>query len=51
VKEVMLQQERIIRVLRERTRKPLRVIRAQCRKDRHMTPEEALKFGLIDEIV
>lgn len=45
------QQSRLNDILVARTGKNISVIRAECRKDRMMSSEEALAFGLIDEIV
>lgn len=44
------QQEKLFLIL-ERTRKSRSEIAAQCSKDEMMTAEEALAFGLIDEII
>jgi ATP-dependent Clp protease protease subunit len=43
-------QQRLYRILSSRTQKPVSEIRKTCRKDYAMTSEEALAFGLIDEI-
>src|SRR3989344_1796186 len=44
-------QNYLYKILAERTGKTIEVIRCECEKDRNMTAEEALEFGLIDEIV
>jgi ATP-dependent Clp protease protease subunit len=44
-------QDRLYRILVDRTKQPLPLIKKECRKDKYMTAEEALAFGLIDEIV
>lgn len=43
-------QSQLYRILTERTRRSLEEIKAECSKDREMTPEEAKEFRLIDEI-
>ena len=44
-------QKRLYDILSERTGKTVSQIRAACAKDEFMTAQEALEFGLIDEIV
>lgn len=44
-------QRRLYDVLSTRTGKKATIIKRECAKDRHMTAEEALAFGLVDEIV
>lgn len=44
-------QEYIYSILSERTGKTLVQIARLCKKDKYLTAEEALKFGLIDQIV
>lgn len=44
-------QDNIYRILSERTGKSLTQISRLCKKDQYLTAEEALKFGLIDQIV
>ena len=43
--------ERLNKILSERTRKPLEQIEKDTERDNFMTAEEALKYGLIDEIL
>ncbi len=44
-------QDCVYGILAERTGKSLAQITRLCKKDKHLTAEEALKFGLIDQIV
>lgn len=44
-------QERLYAILSDRTKKSVDEINAECAKERDMTAEEALAFGLVDEIV
>lgn len=44
-------QQALDRILAHRTQKSVKEIRRMCAKDTDMNAEEALKFGLIDEIV
>ena len=43
--------ERLNKILSERTGKPLEQIEKDTERDNFMTAEEALKYGLIDEIL
>ncbi|MBQ9929962.1 MAG: ATP-dependent Clp protease proteolytic subunit [Oscillospiraceae bacterium] len=43
--------DRMNRILAENTGKPLDEVIAACERDNFMTPQEAMAFGLIDEIV
>jgi len=43
--------DRMNRILSEQTGKSLEEVTAACERDNFMTPEEAMAFGLIDEIV
>lgn len=49
--EMEKRQQRLYRILSQRTKKGIPRIRAVCAKDEEMTAEEALKFGLIDKIL
>jgi len=51
VKNMRKGQDRIYKILCEKTKKPLREIIRECKKDRFMPSSEAKAFGLIDEIV
>lgn len=51
VRNMQKSQERIYKILCERTKKPLKGIILECKKDRFMPSTEAKEFGLIDEIV
>lgn len=44
-------QQRLYRILSERTSKTIPQIKKECEKEKPMNAEEALKFGLIDEII
>lgn len=44
-------QQRLYDILTTRTGKTLEEIRDECKKDKMMQAEEALAFGLIDEII
>lgn len=50
-KEMLVEEEKLWSILRERTKKSRRAIIAVCKKDREMSAAEALNFGLIDEII
>ena len=43
--------ERINRILSEKTGQPLKKIAKDTDRDYHMSPEEAVKYGIIDEVV
>ena|SRR3989344_1747473 len=44
-------QQRLYDILSKRTKKTVRLIRLTCAKDKPMTAEEALQFGLLDEVM
>jgi ATP-dependent Clp protease protease subunit len=44
-------QDRLYKILQERTGQPLHKIKSVCAKDEYMDARAALKFGLIDNIV
>ena len=43
--------ERLNKILSDRTGKPLEQIMQDTERDHYMTAEEALEYGLIDEIL
>lgn len=43
-------QDKIYKILSERTKRSVQEIRVECEKERHMSVEEAKEFGLIDEV-
>lgn len=51
VDDMEKRQERLYQILSQRTGKDKETIRKVCEEDRLMTAEEALEFGLIDEII
>lgn len=50
IRDLGKSQEKIYQVLKARTKKTLAAIKRQCKKADHMTAQEALAFGLVDEI-
>lgn len=50
-KTLRKEQEKINRILRKRTKRPLKSIISLCDKGEDITAQEALDFGLIDEIL
>jgi ATP-dependent Clp protease protease subunit len=50
-KEILRIKERINNLLAEHTGKPLEKIAQDTDRDYFMTPDEALKYGLIDEVI
>jgi len=50
-REILKLRERLNQIYVDHTGQPLKVIEEAVERDRFMSPEEALKFGLIDEIV
>lgn len=44
-------QEKVYRIFSKRTGQSLQAVKKQCAKNKPMTAEEALTFGLIDEII
>jgi ATP-dependent Clp protease, protease subunit len=50
-REILLLRDRLNAIYVEHTGQTLDVIEASMERDRYMTPEEALEFGLIDEVV
>ena len=51
MKRLQFIKDRMNRILAENTGKPLDEVIAACERDNFMTPQEAMAFGLIDEIV
>jgi len=51
IKDLEGSQNRLEAILVEKTKKPVDIIQAECKKDHPMTAEEALAFGLVDEII
>lgn len=49
--ELEKNQERMYKILVDRTGRKVGEIKRECAKDREMSAEEALEFGLIDEII
>jgi ATP-dependent Clp protease protease subunit len=43
--------ERLNKILAENTGKPLDVIAADTERDNYMTAQEALEYGLIDQVI
>ncbi|HLS52991.1 MAG TPA: ATP-dependent Clp protease proteolytic subunit, partial [Tissierellaceae bacterium] len=43
--------ERINKILSERTGQPLEKIAKDTDRDYHLTPEEAVEYGIIDEVI
>ena len=43
--------ERLTKILADRTGKPLEQVMQDTERDNYMTAEEALEYGLIDEIL
>ncbi|MEE8392899.1 MAG: ATP-dependent Clp endopeptidase proteolytic subunit ClpP [Rhodospirillales bacterium] len=50
-REILAIRDRLNRIYHEHTGKPLKEIEKFVERDHFMTPEEALKFGIVDEIV
>jgi len=50
-KEILALRAKLNQMYAERTGQPLDVIEKAMDRDNYMTPEEALKFGLIDKVV
>ena len=50
-KQILRTKERLNRILSENTGKPIDVIAADTERDNWKTAEEALEYGLIDEII
>lgn len=51
IDDLQQSQDRLETILTDKTGQPVDVIQAECKKDRRMTAEEALAFGLVDEII
>ena len=51
LKRLQIIKERMNKIMAENTGKDLDVVTAACERDNFMTAEEALEFGLIDQIV
>lgn len=49
--QILKIRERLNRILSERTGQPLSVIEADTERDNYMDAEQALKYGLVDEII
>ena len=41
----------IVNLVARHTGQPLRKVRRDCEKDKYFTPEEAIKYGIIDGIM
>jgi ATP-dependent Clp protease protease subunit len=50
-KEILAIRERLNRLYAQHTGQPLDVIERSMERDMYMTPEEAVKFGLIDRVI
>jgi ATP-dependent Clp protease protease subunit len=50
-REILKLRERLNQIYVEHTGQPLKVIEEAVERDRFMSPQEALDFGLIDEVV
>jgi len=50
-KEILYARERINEILAKHTKQPLAKVAEDADRDRFMSPEEAVKYGLIDEII
>ena len=50
-REILKLRERLNHIYVEHTGQPIKVIEEAVERDRFMSPEEALNFGLIDEVV
>jgi len=50
-KEILALRDRLNKIYVEHTGQPLEVIENALERDRYMTPDESLEFGLIDEVV
>jgi len=51
MKRLQTIKDRMNRIMAENTGKPLEEVTAACERDNFMTADEALAFGLIDQIV
>ena len=51
VEQILRIKKQLNEILAKRTGKPLETIAADTERDNYMTPEEALSYGLIDEII
>src|SRR5881396_896987 len=51
VKYMLKLKERLNRIIARHTGQPFDVVEKACDRDNFMTPEEAKKFGLVDEVV
>ena len=49
--QILKIRERLNRILSERTGQPLSVIEADTERDNYMDADQALKYGLVDEII
>jgi len=50
-REILALRSRLNAIYAEHTGQPIDVIETALERDRYMTPDDALKFGLIDEVV
>lgn len=50
-KEILALRSRLNAIYADHTGQPIDVIETALERDRYMTPDDALKFGLIDEVV
>lgn len=50
-REILAVRARLNRIYAEHTGQSLEIIETTVERDRYMTPEEALEFGIIDEVV
>jgi ATP-dependent Clp protease protease subunit len=49
--QILKTRERLNKILAENTGKPLDVIAADTERDNYMTAQEALEYGLIDQVI
>lgn len=48
---IEIENEKILKILAQHTGQPLEKVREDCKRDVWMSPEEALDYGIIDQIV
>ncbi|MEP0813534.1 MAG: ATP-dependent Clp protease proteolytic subunit [bacterium] len=51
MREAKFHKERIFRILEKHTKKPYEQIVQDCERDHWMSPEEAVEYGIVDEII
>ena len=51
LKRLEVVKSRMNRILAENTGKPIKVVTADCERDNFMTAQEALAYGLIDQVI